>query len=251
MGARVGDFRHIAFIGAGGKTTLSQALARAFAARCGRVALTTTTHIYLPEAMPALILPADGEIEAAWQAHRLIAVCGDEVEAGPAAGRRKMRAPEPGTLQYLFSHASRLVIEADGARGRLLKLHGDFEPVVPEGTALVLIVAGMQAIGQPLERVCHRAARIPAVLHRDGTAITTCRDVADVIGAVDRSGFSRVCAVLNRVTDEKKARAVADRLWTRYGMDSILLPDLPRDAAFEETLGALLHDGIIGGGRAQ
>ena len=235
-----GDHSRIAFIGAGGKTTLSEALAQAFAKSEPRVALTTTTHFFLPESMPTLIAPAECDILAAWRTSSLVAVCGDETETNIPTPRKKMRGPDADILRFLFWNASRVVIEADGARGRLLKLHGVNEPAVPADTELVYIVASMAALGRPLGAVCHRRERIEAVFHKDANAITTADDIADCIGAVDRSGFLRVCAVLNCVTEEGPARRVSDRLRDQYGMDSVWVPMLPDDAARQEAIAACL-----------
>ena len=219
-------YRRIAFIGAGGKTTLSEALARAFAETEERVALTTTTHIFRPEHMRVLESPTEREILAAWEQEHLIAVCGDGVQES-GTERAKMGAPGAEILRFLSRQASRLIIEADGARGRMLKLHGANEPVVPEDVQLVLIVAGMTALGQPLQAVCHRTERIGPVLGKSGEQPTTAADIADLLGAVDRSGFPHGIAILNRVTKEKDAEAVARRLWERYGIDSLMVPEIP------------------------
>ena len=49
------------------------------------------------------------------------------------------------------------LVEADGAKGRLLKAPAEYEPVIPDGADRVIIVAGLDAIGKPLdERAVHR-----------------------------------------------------------------------------------------------
>jgi probable selenium-dependent hydroxylase accessory protein YqeC len=66
------------------------------------------------------------------------------------------------------------LVEADGAKGRLLKAPAEHEPVIPGGAARVVIVAGMEAIGELLDaRTVHRpkiAARLLGISL--GTVIT-------------------------------------------------------------------------------
>jgi probable selenium-dependent hydroxylase accessory protein YqeC len=50
-----------------------------------------------------------------------------------------------------------ILCEADGAAGRSIKVHGSHEPLIPPCTHLVLVVAGLDALGQPaLQANIHR-----------------------------------------------------------------------------------------------
>ena len=66
------------------------------------------------------------------------------------------------------------LVEADGAKGRLLKAPAEYEPVIPARADRVIVVAGLGAIGKPLdERTVHRseiAARLLGVSL--GTTVT-------------------------------------------------------------------------------
>jgi probable selenium-dependent hydroxylase accessory protein YqeC len=44
-----------------------------------------------------------------------------------------------------------VLVEADGARGRSLKLPAAHEPVIPASTTLVVVVCALDALGQPLD----------------------------------------------------------------------------------------------------
>lgn len=60
-----------------------------------------------------------------------------------------------------------LIIEADGARHRLVKAPGEHEPVLPPEANVVLAVACLDVIGRPLDdRIAHRPERIAALTGR-------------------------------------------------------------------------------------
>jgi probable selenium-dependent hydroxylase accessory protein YqeC len=55
-------------------------------------------------------------------------------------------------------------VEADGARGAMIKAPADHEPVIPQSADLVLLLASAEALGQPLsEAIAHRPERVAAI----------------------------------------------------------------------------------------
>ncbi len=167
----------IALVGAGGKTTTMFRLAAELAARGERVITTTTTHIYppAPEQTGALVLAAEHaplleQAAAALAIHQHITAA-----AGPAP-EGKLRGLPPAWVIDLRSLAggAAVLVEADGARGRMLKAPAEHEPVIPTGADLVLLLASAEALGQPLsDAVAHRPERVAAItsLH-PGESIT-------------------------------------------------------------------------------
>lgn len=146
----------IPIIGAGGKTTALGCLAQALADR--RVLLTTTTHIY-PIAPPwshALLIDPDEQVLSQALASPGI-VC-----AGTSTADGKLGALAPDLFQLAAQQAEIILCEADGAHGLPLKLHRPDEPVVPSGSALCLIVAGLSAWGRPVCESVHRYGRNPS-----------------------------------------------------------------------------------------
>ena len=136
----------VAAIGAGGKTTLLNALAQANAHR--RVLLTTTTHIRPFSAYPLLAAPSADELIGAL-AHPGV-VC-----AGTPAPEGKLTSLSPALLKIAHSHAQLLLYEGDGARELPLKLHRPHEPVLLPETDLCVILAGLSALGQPVSQCIH------------------------------------------------------------------------------------------------
>lgn len=131
-------------VGAGGKTTLVHALAAEAAASGASVLLTTTTKMSLE---PGLI----GDPDAALAARRP----GRVVLAG-VPGDVKLTPFSDADLDRLHEAFDVVIIEGDGSRRRPFKVPAAHEPVVPAWTDVVLVVAGLSALGRPLGEVCYR-----------------------------------------------------------------------------------------------
>jgi molybdenum cofactor cytidylyltransferase len=153
FGLRKGDA--LSFVGAGGKTSLITAFAKAFSAECA-VAVTTTTKM-VPFENPAFenVLtgrePLEAAIERVRKNRKIGAFFGTIVEG------RKCTSPGVATLQRLAKAFDILLIEADGARGGSLKLPRTHEPVVPDFSNKVAWVTGLDVLGRRLNeaRVFH------------------------------------------------------------------------------------------------
>lgn len=151
----------ITFVGAGGKTTLLHALGRALAATGARVVLTTTTKM-APD--PALATPdaALAHLDAARAAGR-----GASVLVGtPVATREgeKIGPLDDAAFARVRAAADVVLVEGDGSRRLPFKVPAGYEPVVPAETGLLVIVAGLTALGRPLADVCCRAERVPTLM---------------------------------------------------------------------------------------
>lgn len=126
-----GRHRLIAFVGAGGKTTLIYGLSRELRSMGYSVAVTTTTHMgakgrygFAPIGVPC----GDGKIKG----------------SSPAASAKLL-------LDYDF-----VLTEADGSRRLPFKVPESHEPVLPEGAHLVVGVAGAAAAGGTFAEKCCR-----------------------------------------------------------------------------------------------
>lgn len=147
--------KFISIVGAGGKTTALRGLARTLASR--RVLVTTTTHLFPfspPDCRTVLTNPMLDELLR--QLSLPGAVC-----AGRQAEGGKLCALYPDLLTQAAAAADIVLCEADGAHRLPLKLHRADEPVLAPQTDLCLIVAGLSALGQPVQDVVHRYALCP------------------------------------------------------------------------------------------
>jgi len=141
----------IAFIGAGGKTTLMNCLAWELASQ-GKVVLTTTTRIYCPKwSVEEVVMAANLEdalrlVKTSLDDHRLIALGTGIIEGNKLNG---IPIDWISSLKEL-SPAEWILVEADGAAGKPLKGHRHWEPVLSEAIHVVIAVTGIDVIGKPL-----------------------------------------------------------------------------------------------------
>lgn len=111
--------------------------------------ITTTTHMWRPDGALALA----GSAQEAAQALETQPVVW---AALPAEDSRKIRGlPEAERLR-LGDAAGLVLAEADGSRGLPLKLTAPWEPAIPPEAEHALILLGLDALGERLDRVCHR-----------------------------------------------------------------------------------------------
>ena len=163
----------IAAIGAGGKTTTMRTLARYFRDRS--VLFTTTTHIFrlnqdecrlfLPDPQPEQLLEA--------LASPGIICTGTMVKPGKLAS-----LPEA-LLARAIDRAQVTLYEADGAKCLPLKLHRKGEPVVLPQTDRCVVVAGLSALGVPIQDAVHCWQLDPEWAQHpdrpvDGAVVTRC-----------------------------------------------------------------------------
>ncbi len=145
-----------AVIGSGGKTALLRTLGTALAAEGRRVVLCATTKFYPFPGLPRLLSPTLPELAAALDREGL--VCAGRLL--PHSG--KLTAPEL-SMSQLASAADYVLAEADGAAGRPLKAHAEWEPVIPPEVGRVVCVVGASGLGRPIAEAAHRPERFAAL----------------------------------------------------------------------------------------
>jgi probable selenium-dependent hydroxylase accessory protein YqeC len=157
----------IAIIGAGGKTTTMYTLASELALRGKRVITTTTTQIFYPEPgeTDKLVVASETDvllkaIEDAWQHYHHVTVVGTVLRTEKLAGLR----PEQPYELLMKSGAAAVIVEADGARHRMIKAPAEHEPVIPMQTNVALLLMSAEAINQPLsDTIAHRPEQVAKV----------------------------------------------------------------------------------------
>jgi molybdenum cofactor cytidylyltransferase len=162
----------VALIGAGGKTSTMVSLGYELAEAGWRVLATTTTRIGEDqlELMPHALPPEAGSeaISAALTEDGFVFLYGSIRD-------NKVYGPGPEWVPHLMDAVDSdvMLIEADGARGLPLKAPYDHEPVIPPETSLVISVASLSALGQPLDEdhVYNAQAIIERYGFREGNAI--------------------------------------------------------------------------------
>jgi probable selenium-dependent hydroxylase accessory protein YqeC len=225
LGVRRGDV--VSVVGAGGKTTLVYRLAADARTAGLRVLVTTTTHMgTLPEATtgPVLVEEEGGRTEEVVAA---LAASGLATLLGRRLREDKLEGVAPERVDELCSSADLTLVEADGARGRSLKVPASHEPVLPRLTSLVVVVAALDVLGEPLTD--DRIHRLDLVSAATGTTIGEAVDEDTVVsclryarGYVSRlPAGARAAVFLNKVEDvERRAAAlrIARRVVPPYGL---------------------------------
>ncbi|MCL4808094.1 MAG: putative selenium-dependent hydroxylase accessory protein YqeC [Thermoanaerobaculia bacterium] len=161
----------MSFVGAGGKTSLLLHLARELAEEGRPVLATTTTHLADPTEdvgkplartllRPDFEQPATGEPCTGLEPLPGVTLLVARVANEP----RKLKGIHPSRVGGLRELWGLVLVEADGSKRRPIKAPADHEPVVPEGTDVVVGVVGLDALGEPMdERTVHRPERFAAV----------------------------------------------------------------------------------------
>lgn len=153
----------LSLVGAGGKSSLLQIIARELAEKKKKVILTTTTKMFTNQIS---ILLEVGQIIESTNARSIEDGIKDyfrgKRDNGIAIllkerlmeeGREKFSGPEPYYLDKWWKEglADFFIVEADGAKGRAIKAPSQHEPVVASMTTDVVAVIGIDSVGLQLE----------------------------------------------------------------------------------------------------
>lgn len=204
----------IAAVGAGGKTSALHGLARELSAMGKKVLLTTSTHMAMPDRAESLTEdPIVIRQRLAADHFALV---------GRPAGHGKMEGVPAHAYLAICSLADIVLVEADGSRQMPLKLPARHEPVIPDNTTHVLVLAGLGAIGQTVQAACHRPELVRQLLKVGADHCLTPADLATIIGqgywqpfvaAENRTGT----VILNQADD-------ADRFASAVQIAAMLAP---------------------------
>jgi molybdenum cofactor cytidylyltransferase len=250
---RLEDAPQVALVGAGGKSSALFQLARQFE---GPVLLTTSTHL-------------SGD-QAGWgDKHIEVQETGDwRMETGDLEGVTvvtgtrladdRLSGLAPAALISLSAYARAnglpLLIEADGARQRALKAPAEHEPAIPDFVDSVVVLAGLSALGQPLDAEHVHRPEIFAAFSGLAIGETITADALAAVLAHPEGGLkgipgqARRILLLNQVEGERlagAARGLARRLLGHY--QAVLAASLQGEAGvhavYERTAGVLLAAG--------
>jgi molybdenum cofactor cytidylyltransferase len=250
---RLDNPRCIAFVGAGGKTSAMFQLARQYSPP---VILTTTTHVATWQANFAdrhYQVNTDADIEQiiGERLSEVILLTGLESENKRLSGLKERQLEKV----YKFARAAQipLLIEADGSRQRAVKAPDIHEPVIPNFVDLVVVVAGLSALGKPLdEHWVHRPLRYS---HISGLSIgekITSSSLVSVLkhpkgGMKGIPGDARIVALLNQADSQKlqsKGKSIADHLLPAYQSVLIASLTLPtRESGGQQNIVDHIHEG--------
>ena len=157
----------ICLVGAGGKTSLLHALGTALSVAGHSLLCTSSTRIMLPKATTALPVLLCQEPE-----NLRLPVAGGLFAArpGPPEKPDKLYGYKAQELDELFlrNPAAVILVEADGAAGRCIKVPAAYEPVIPSYCTCVVAVLGLSCLYQPC--TAERVFRLELFCERSGLA---------------------------------------------------------------------------------
>lgn len=252
---RAGRGDTVSFVGGGGKTSFMFRLASELAESGFRVVTTTTTHISEQQVRMSPVSILHGELDrlrAELDQHRQCLVI------GPPDGRGRVFGPAPELIAGLRARADVdiVLVEADGSRSLPFKAPGHHEPVVPDSTTILVPIAGINALGQPLDEAhVHRSEAAAALARQQpGSAITPIT-LARVLshpegGGKQRPKGARLIPALNKTdteTDLLQARETAGLLLQSRAVDGIAIGSMLHSSPVREmwtrTAGIVLAAG--------
>jgi molybdenum cofactor cytidylyltransferase len=200
----------VSFVGGGGKTTSMFRLAAELCAAGLRVVTTTTTHISKEQVRlaPASIVIDDlASLTERLDKHGHCLVIG----APDGKGRVFGATSELIAALSVRSDVDAILIEADGSRSLPFKAPGKYEPVVPHETTILVPIAGLNSLGQPLDEAHVHRSDIAAALAQAplGGPVTT-DTIARVLSHPDGGGKllpagARLVPLLNKADTEAAA----------------------------------------------
>ena len=202
-----------AFIGGGGKSSLMIALARQLP---GRVLVTTTTRMFNTQiesaaaSLPAIIcrypdlsaLNDEGSVNTKFLV--VGPVVGDKVSGVPLNLPAKLLAR---------SDIDTVLVEADGAKMRPVKAPAAHEPALPTKATMVVPIIGIDALGERIGEVAHRAGLAARLLGKKVDDPLTADDLATLLthpdgGLKNIPSSPNVIATINKVeTSDQLAAA--------------------------------------------
>ncbi len=138
------DQKYIAFTGSGGKTSLTELLAREFLKMGRTVAITTTTKIFAKE--PYIVF---NEGFSARKRENFIRV-GRDIEKG------KLTALGFEDVKMLGEIYDVVLIEADGAKGMSVKFPASYEPVIPSFCEKIIVICGLDGFNRRVDEAVFR-----------------------------------------------------------------------------------------------
>jgi probable selenium-dependent hydroxylase accessory protein YqeC len=127
--------QYMAFVGAGGKSSLIEYLAEKTAKQSKKTVITTTTKIYARE--PYMVLTKNTHD------HDTV---GNPIWVGKTLENGKLTSITSDDICALGDTFDTILIEADGAKGKPLKYPAPHEPVIPPFSDIVFVIAGLDGL---------------------------------------------------------------------------------------------------------
>ncbi len=194
----------ISVVGAGGKTSTIEYLAREYGILNKQVIVTTTTHMVRPHKS---IWCCEESIELFDQ----YLETQSEVWVGLPSGEDKMSSPSLSFLEKLVKKKIPILIEADGAKRLPFKVPGEHEPVLFKKSNIVIGVLGLDALGVPLMEACFRSDLAAKLLDKSEASMIIEEDYVKVAKSnfglrKEVSSEMEYVVILNKADNREKVK---------------------------------------------
>jgi molybdenum cofactor cytidylyltransferase len=176
----------VAWVGAGGKSTLIFTLARTIYSNC---VISTSTHLgsdQLSNANNFTEIYSDEQLKAL----NLDNYIGTHLITGPKSLSEptKVIGFNQDSFDILFSKCKEgslpIFIEADGSKNKPLKAPADHEPAIPKGVNKVCVVVGLSVIGKKLtQENVHRPEILASLINKSPGSEITWNDIYELLSS--------------------------------------------------------------------
>ena len=205
-----------AFVGAGGKSTLIDALGVQAARRGWHALISTTTHIWRPDGGVVTVQDSPAKLAAVCRTHAV-------VTAGQPDGNGKLAMLPALSWKRMRGQVDIILLEADGAKGRPIKAPRTHEPVLPPQVTHVCAVVGLHALGQTLEQAGFGVQALGRVLAKTPQETVEAMDIVRLCaskagGRKHVPAHARYCVCLHQADTPRRlaqAARIADALEER------------------------------------
>lgn len=194
----------ISFVGAGGKSTSMDTLAKELKMEGKKVLVTTTTVLFQPQhrdndkfilgKLPQGYTPLNGSITL----------------LGKSMDNSKIRGISTEHVKEIHRGEifDIILVEADGARMKPLKAPANHEPVVPNFSTITIGVIGLDSIGMPLDdNHVHRPEILSSILNVELPHIVNENDIINLVvhkeGIFKRANGKRIILFNKACNDER------------------------------------------------
>ncbi|SFD30903.1 selenium cofactor biosynthesis protein YqeC [Clostridium uliginosum] len=241
----------ISFVGGGGKTSLIYELGNELSKLGKKVIVTTTTHMCMPKSNVVLTGKKD-DIKKLLYSKNMITVgmlcdqkdkkfeenklknkqtvnCNEEEKLKKISGLTKEMATS------LIELADFVLVEADGSKRLPLKVPAQHEPVILEGSNLVVGVCGIDAIGKSIDETCHRSNLVSKFLDTDEQHIINETDIAKILLSENGQKKDVKCdyrVVVNKI-DTREEFEIAKNIsheFLKLGVNELILTTFREEA---------------------
>ena len=213
----------ISIVGAGGKTSTIEYLASEYDSIRKKLLVTTTTHMFQPDTWAWCKEESMELVDRYFEEENVLWL-------GIPCDNGKMKSPETSFLEQLRKKNIPMIIEADGSKRLPFKVPGEKEPVILEGSNIVIGVLGLDALGKPMNEVCFRYELAAKYLNKSEEDLITREDYVNLI--ISEYGLKKgikknmkYIVFLNKVDDElieKEALLIREML-DKCGFSNIYL----------------------------